>query len=240
MAEQVKLDPQTFDRLRTLTTATVTMQLLKRGIRRVAMSGVKPLIKGQGVTVGEAFTLRFLPMREDLSGPEVLGAPDYAPRSAIEACPAGAILTIEARGITTTGTIGDILAARLKKRGVTAVVCDGAIRDEIGVLAVGLPIWCMGAAAPASITELSGGGMQEPIGCGAVAVIPGDVLICDDDGVVCIPRKLADEVARDAVEQDRFEQWVQARIEEGRSTIGLYPPNAETRAEYEAWRDAKA
>jgi regulator of RNase E activity RraA len=235
MTTTIELDPSTLERLRGLTTATVTMQLLKRGIRRVALSGVKPLLKGQGVTVGEAYTLRFLPMREDLSEVSVLASPDYAPRKAIEDCPAGSILTIEARGIETTGTIGDILAARLKKRGVAALVCDGAIRDEIGVVAVGLPIWCMGAAAPASITELSGGGLQEPIGCGGVAIIPGDVLICDDDGVVCIPRHLADEVARDGVEQDRFEVWVQARIEEGRSTIGLYPPSAETRAEYEAW-----
>lgn len=235
MATAIELDPKTLDRLRGLTTATVTMQLLKRGIRRVALAGVRPLTRGHGVIAGEAYTLRFLPMREDLSDVSVLGSPDYAPRQAIEGCPAGAILTIEARGIATTGTIGDILAARLKHRGVTAVVCDGAIRDEIGVLQVGLPIWCMGAAAPASITELSGGGLQEPIACGGVAIIPGDVLVCDDDGVVCIPRHLADEVARDGVEQDRFEQWVQARIEEGRSTIGLYPPSPETRAEYEAW-----
>ena len=228
------LDPQTLDRLRTVTTATVTMQLLKRGIRRVALSGVKPLTKQHGVVVGEAYTLRFLPMREDLADVSVLGSPDYAPRTAIEDCPEGAILTVEARGIATTGVIGDILAARLKTRGVTAVVCDGAIRDEIGVVAVGLPIWCLGAAAPASITELCGGGLQEPISCGDVAIIPGDVLICDDDGVVCIPRGLADDVARDAVAQERFERWVQGRIDEGRSTIGLYPPNEETRAEYEA------
>jgi len=240
MSDVQPLDPQTLDRLRRVTTATVTMQLLKRGIRQVALAGVKPLVKKHGVVVGEAYTLRFLPMREDLSQVSVLGDPDYAPRRAIEECPAGTILTIEARGITTTGTIGDILAARLKKRGVTALVCDGAIRDEIGVLEVDLPIWCMGAAAPASITELSGGGLNEPIACGGVAVIPGDVLICDDDGVVCIPRNLADEVARDAVEQDAFERWVQDRIEEGRSTIGLYPPSAETRAEYEAWKEKQS
>ncbi|EDP66647.1 Dimethylmenaquinone methyltransferase [alpha proteobacterium BAL199] len=231
---------QTMDRLRAVGTATVSMQLLKRGLRRTSIAGVKPLTPGQGCVVGEAYTLRFLPLREDLSDPSILGAPGYGPRAAIEECPPGAILAVEARGISTTGSLGDILAARLAKRGVAAVVADGAVRDGVGVTATGLPIWCLGTAAPASLTEMSGGGVQGPIACGNVTIFPGDILVCDGDGVVVVPRKLAHEVAADAVEQDRFERWVQARVEEGRPTIGLYPPNPETKAEYDAWKASGA
>lgn len=227
---------ETYERLRAVGTATVSMQLLKRGIRHHAVAGVKPLAPDQGCVVGPAYTLRFLPLREDLSDPSVLGAPGYGPRVAIEECPPGAILAVEARGIATTGTLGDILAARLAKRGVAAVVADGAVRDGKGVTGTGLPIWCLGAAAPASITELSGGAVQGPIACGNVTIFPGDVLVCDSDGVVVVPAAIAEQVAVDAVEQDRFERWVQARVEEGRATIGLYPPNPATKAEYEAWK----
>lgn len=231
---------ETFERLRAVGTATVSMQLLKRGLRRHAIAGVKPLAEGQGCIVGEAYTLRFLPLREDLSDPSVLGAPGYGPRVAIEECPPGAILVVEARGVATTGTLGDILAARLAKRRVAAVVADGAVRDGEGVKATGLAIWCLGSAAPASITELSGGGVQGPVACGGVTILPGDVLVCDGDGVVVVPAKLADAVAADAVEQDHFERWVQARVQEGRPTIGLYPPDAGTKAEYEAWKASGA
>lgn len=230
----------TIARLRAVGTATVSMQLLKRGLRRTAIAGVKPLAPGQGCVVGPAYTLRFLPLREDLSDPSVLGAPGYGPRVAIEECPPGAILAVEARGVATTGTLGDILAARLAMRGVAAVVADGAVRDGKGVAATGLPVWSLGTAAPASITELSGGAVQGPIACGNVTIFPGDLLVCDCDGVVVVPAGIADAVASDAVEQDRFERWVQARVEEGRPTIGLYPPNPETRAEYEAWKASGA
>jgi len=227
---------ETYARLRAVGTATVSMQLLKRGLRRTSIAGVKPLCPDQGCVVGPAYTLRFLPLREDLSDPSVLGAPGYGPRVAIEECPPGAIMAVEARGISTTGTLGDILAARLAKRGVAAVVADGAVRDAVGMRATGLPVWSLGTAAPASITELSGGAVQGPIACGNVTIFPGDVLVCDADGVVVVPAGIAAEVAVDAVEQDRFERWVQARVEEGRATIGLYPPNPETKAEYEAWK----
>ncbi len=226
----------TLDKLRAVGTATVSMQLLKRGLRHVSIAGVKPLRPDQGCVVGPAYTLRFLPLREDLSDPAVLGARGYGPRVAIEECPPGSVMVVEARGIATTGTIGDILTARLAKRGVAAMVVDGAVRDGAGVSATGFDVWCLGASPPASITQLSGGDVQIPVACGDVTVFPGDILVCDGDGAVVVPVRLADEVADDAVEQDRFERWVQARVEEGRATIGLYPPNAETRVEYEAWK----
>jgi regulator of RNase E activity RraA len=227
---------QTLAKLRAVGTATVSMQLLKRGLRHVSIHGVKPLRPDQGCIVGPAYTLRFLPLREDLSDPSVLGAPGYGPRVAIEQCPQGAIMVVEARGIASTGTIGDILTARLAKRGVAAMVVDGSVRDGAGVAATGFAVWCLGSAPPASITELSGGDVQIPVACGNVTVFPGDIVVCDGDGAVVVPAKLADDIADDGVEQDRFERWVQARVEEGRPTIGLYPPNAETKAEYEAWK----
>ncbi len=234
------MDSSVLETLRGVTTATVTMQLLKRGIRRSAMEGVGPLSPGGARIVGVAYTLRYIPMREDLATAQVLGAPDYAPRVAIEDCPPGAILTIDARSEVDCGVIGDILAERLKQRGVAAVVTDGAVRDAVGVTATGLPVWCAGAAAPASITAHAGGDLQRPIGCGQVAVIPGDVLVCDDDGVAVVPQALAAEVARDGEEQERLEAWIQARVAEGRPTSGLYPPNEATRAEYEAFRKGDA
>ena len=234
------MDAAVLETLRGVTTATVTMQLLKRGIRRTAMAGVSPLTPGGERVVGVAYTLRYIPMREDLANAKVLGAPDYAPRVAIEDCPPGAILTIDARSDADCGVIGDILAERLKQRGVAAVVTDGAVRDAVGVAGTGLAVWCAGAAAPASITTHAGGDLQSPIGCGDVAVIPGDVLVCDDDGVAVIPQALAAEVARDGAEQERLEAWIQARIAEGRPTAGLYPPNEVTLAEYEAFRKGQS
>lgn len=227
-------------KLRQTGTATVSMQLLKRGLRHTSVHGVKPLSGSGGCIVGLAYTLRFLPLREDLSDPAVLGAPGYGPRVAIEECPPGAVMIVEARGVTSTGTIGDILSARLAKRGVAGLVVDGAVRDAKGVAETGLPVWCLGAAPPASLTELSGGPVQGPIACGNVTVYPGDIVVCDDDGAVVVPAALAADIADDAIEQDRFERWVQDRVEEGRPTIGLYPPNAETRAEYEAWKASAA
>lgn len=200
------------------------------------MDGVAPLSAGQDRIVGEAYTLRFIPMREDLAAPEVLARPDYAPRAVIEKIPEGAILAVDCMGVTKCGSIGDILASRLRKRGIAGVVTDGSVRDRAGVTASGMPTWCAGVAAPPTIADICGGDMDCPIGCGGVAVIPGDILVCDDDGVVVIPRAMAEEVASGAVEQERFEAWVLERVEEGRSSIGLYPPNEETRAEYEAWK----
>ncbi len=229
------MEQNIIDQLKEITTATATMQLLRRGIRRCGMAGVRPLRPGQGRIVGEAYTLRLIPWREDLSTPAVMSAPDSAPRAAIEEVPAGAILIVDARGVTTAGTVGDILITRLLQKGVAAFVTDGAVRDGEGVIKTGFPVWLGGVAAPSSMNEHAAGDRQVPIGCGGVAVIPGDVLVCDEDGVVVIPRALAAEVARDGLEEERLEAWIQERVEEGRAIPGLYPPNEKTLAEYEAW-----
>lgn len=233
------LAADTLATLARITTATVTMQLLKRGLRNVFMAGAKRLAAGGPRLVGEAYTLRFIPMREDLSRPEVLGDPQYPPRKAIEEVPAGQVLVIDCREDTTAGAVGDILVTRLRKRGVAGVVTDGPVRDAEGVAAVGLPIFCAGAAAPASLNRHFGADVQRPIACGGVAVFPGDVVVGDGDGVVVIPRHLADEVARDGAEQELLEEFLLLKVAEGRPTIGTYPPSAETRREYEAWKAAR-
>lgn len=224
------------DQLRGVTTATIALQLLKRGLRAVAMRGPMPLVAGPGIRlVGPAFTLRYVPMREDLSTPEKLGRADNAGRRAMEETPPGAVLVIDARGETGCGVMGDILALRLKMRGVAGIVTDGAVRDAEGLAAIGLPCWCAGAAAPASIGGHYAADMGAVIGCGGVAVVPGDIVVADGDGAVVIPQALAGEVARDGAEQERLERFIHRRIAGGRPLPGNYPPNEETLAAYRAW-----
>ncbi len=230
------LDAATLEALRGVTTATLTMQLLKRGLRRVAMAGPVALDAAAPRLVGEAFTLRFIPAREDISTPESYAAPNSL-REALERVPAGRVVVIEARGEQGCATLGDILVARLKAKGAAGAVTDGALRDVAEIARVGLPVFAAGRAAPPSISGLHFAGWEVPIGCGGVAVLPGDVVVGDGDGGVVVPRALAPEVARDAVEQERFERFVQLRIAAGASVVGLYPPSEETLAQDQRWLD---
>lgn len=230
------LAAETLAKLRDISTATASMQLLKRGIRNVFMAGPRPLRPETPRLVGEAYTLRFIPMREDLSRIEVLGDPEYAPRKVIEATPQGEVLVIDGRGVSTAGTVGDILVARLKERGVAGLVTDGAVRDGAEVAHIDFPVFCVGSAAPASLNEHFGADHDCPIGCGGVAVMPGDVIVADDDGVVVIPRAFADGVAADGFEQELLEGFLKSRIESGHPVVGTYPPNEETRRAYDDWR----
>lgn len=229
----MSLDPQRRATLATLSTATITTVLLKKGLRNVWLRGTRPLQPGQGRLVGRAFTLRFIPAREDLATPASWASPKST-RAAIEAMPAGCIAVVDAMGITDAGIFGDILCARMQKRGVTALITDGVVRDVAGVIGTGLPVWCSGAAAPPSVAGLTFVNWQEPIGCGGVAVFPDDLIVVDDDGAVVIPAALLDEVVAEAVEQERLESWIMGEVEQGVPLPGLYPPNAETKARYEA------
>lgn len=216
-----------------VSTATLTTVLLKKGLRNVWIRGSKPLRAGQPRRVGRAFTLRFIPAREDLATPESWARP-ISTRAAIEAMPSGCIVVADAMGVTDAGIFGDILCARMRKRGVAALVTDGVMRDAAGVLATGLPVWSRGVAAPPSVAGLTFVNWREPIGCGGVAVLPDDVIVVDDDGAVVIPAALVDEVLRTAPEQERLEAWIMDEVERGAALPGLYPPNDETRARYEA------
>ena len=223
--------PPDFSCLAKISTATLTTVLLKKGLRNVFMRGTKPLAPTQARVVGPAFTLRFVPAREDLATPASWASP-ISTRAAIEAMPEGCIALVDAMGVSDAGIFGDILCARMKQRGVGALVTDGAVRDLQGVLGTGLPVWCRGAAAPPSVAGLTFVGWQEPVGCGGVAVFPADTVVADGDGAVVIPQALLGEVLAEAGEQERMEDWIMREVEKGAALPGLYPMNAETKARY--------
>lgn len=224
-------DAEIKDVLSQVTTATITTILLKKGLRNVWLRGTRPLRPGQPRLVGRAFTLRFVPAREDLATPESWSSP-RSTRAAIEAMPEGCIAVVDAMGVTDAGIFGDILCARMHKRGVTALITDGVVRDVAGVLGTNLPVWCQGAAAPPSVAGLTFVGWQEPIACGGVAVYPDDIIVVDEDGAVLIPAALIDHVLATAPEQERLEGWIMRQVEAGAALPGLYPPNEENKARY--------
>ena len=230
------LDRHVIDTLSGVSTATLTTILLRKGLRNVWLRGTRPLRQGQPRIVGQAFTLRFVPAREDLATVESWSSP-RSTRAAIEDMPEGCVAVADSMQTTDAGIFGDILCARLVKRGVAGLVTDGVVRDLEGVLATGLPVWCQGCAAPPSVAGLTFVNWQEPIGCGGVAVFPNDVIVTDMDGAVVIPQALVDEVVTAAPEQERLEAWIVKEVEKGLPLPGLYPPNAETRARYEADRE---
>ncbi len=222
--------------LKKASSATLTTVLFKRGLRNVFIQGVFLLNKDAPRMVGEAYTLRYIPAREDL---DQLGAFDgrgHPQREAIEACPPGQVLVMDARRDAAAATGGDILMTRLMVRGVAGVVTDGGLRDSPTIEKLAWPAYCGARSAPLNLVRHHAVESQVPIGCGGVAVYPGDVVVGDAEGVVVIPAKMADEVAKEAEAQTEFEDWVEAKVKEGRSIFGLYPPNAETRAEFEAFR----
>ncbi len=200
------LAPETLERLKQASTATLTTQLFKRGLRNVCVQNVRRLSHAGTNLVGEAFTLRYIPAREDLDQVSVFDDPEHPQRKAIETVPPGQVLVMDCRGETRAASAGNILVTRLRVRGAAGVVTDGCPRDSM---------------------EIAGGG---------VAVYPGDVMVGDGEGVVVLPRHLADEVARDAAEQELLEIFLLQEIEQGRSLPGTYPPNAETLARYREWR----
>ena len=226
---------QSYAILQQVSTPTLTTVLLKKGLRNIWIRGARPLASASTRIVGPAFTLNFIPAREDLATPEAWASPTST-RAALEAAPPGAIVVANALGVTDAGIFGDILCARMVKRGLTGLVTDGMVRDIAGVLASGLPVWAQGYAAPPSVAGLIFTGWNLPIGCGGVGVFPGDTIVADADGAVVIPAAMVDEVAGLAQEQERLEEWILREVEKGVALPGLYPPNAETRARYERER----
>jgi regulator of RNase E activity RraA len=226
------LTPAIRDALAGVTTATLTTVLLKKGLRKTWMTGPRPLRTGQARVVGPAFTLRFIPAREDLATPESWANP-RSTRGAIEAMPEGVVVVAGTEGVTEAGIFGDILCARMAKKGVAALVTEGAVRDAAGVRGTSLPVWCASEAAPPSVAALTFVNWEEPVGCGGVAVYPGDVVVADDDGAVLIPQALVEAVTREAESQEKLEGWIMREVEKGVPLPGLYPPNAETKARYE-------
>jgi len=222
--------------LRPVTTATLTTVLLKKGLRNVWIRGAFELGPSGERVIAQAFTLRFVPAREDLATPESWASP-ISTRAAIESMPAGCIAVVDAAGgVMDAGIFGDILCARMAKRGVAALVTDGVLRDIEGVRRTGLRVFAQGVAAPPSVAGLTFVGWEQPIGCGGVAIFPGDLIVADQDGAVVVPQALVPAVVPLAVEQERFEGWVMGEVGRGMPLPGLYPPDAETKARYEAQR----
>jgi regulator of RNase E activity RraA len=231
---------ETIDRLELVSTATLTTQLFKRGLRNAFMQGVRPLGRYHGNLVGPAFTLRNIPAREDVDNVGVFSNPEHPQRKAIEITPEGHVLVIDCRGDTRAACAGEILITRLMMRGVAGLVGDGGIRDAgpIGDMAQ-FPVFCAGPSAPLNLAQHHAVESNVPIGCGGVAVYPDDVIVGDRDGVAVIPRAMADEVAHDAAEQEELEEFLLQRVAGGAALAGTYPPNDATRSAFETWRKAR-
>jgi regulator of RNase E activity RraA len=226
----------TLETLKTVSTATLTSLLYKRGFRNVFIQGARPLKPGQRLA-GPAYTLRYIPSREDLDGIETFRDPRHPQRVAVEEIPPGAVLVMDCRGDVSVASAGSILATRMQVRGAAGIVTDGGLRDASGIARLDMPAWCSGASAPTNLIRHHALDLNAPIGCGGVPVYPGDIMVGDDDGVVCIPAHLAEEIARDALEMERFEDFVLEQVAGGASIIGLYPATApETLPLYVAWR----
>ncbi len=221
--------------LRSVSTASITGVLSKLGYNNAWIRGAFPLVSAEQRLVGPAFTMRFIPRREDLINPAG-SRPGVSTRTATEAMSSGEIAVVDAMGVTDAGVIGDIVALRMRKRGVAGLVSDGVIRDRAGVLESGLPVWCQGVAAPSPPASLSFIGWQEPIACGGVAVLPGEMIVADGDGAVVIPGPALEQVLEQAPELERMEAWIVSQVEQGAELPGLYPMNEENRARYLASR----
>jgi regulator of RNase E activity RraA len=227
-------------RLATVSVATITTALFKRGLRNQFIQDVHPLNAARANMVGEAFTLRYIPAREDLNPIGVFRDRAHPQRKAIEECPQGAVLVIDSRKDARAASAGSILVARLLQRGCAGVVTDGGLRDSPGIAKLAIPAYHQRPASPTNLTRHQAIDIDVPIGCGDAPVFPGDVIVGDAEGVVVIPAHLADEIAAEAVEMTAFEDFVTEEVAKGRSILGLYPatdPQAER--DFAAWRKAK-
>ena len=236
----MELSDLTRERLRHVSTATLCTQLFKRGFRNVYIQGIKRLTSpGGGNLVGPAFTMRSIPAREDIDQISAFDNPDHPQRKAIESVPPGHVLVLDCRQEKRVASGGQILTTRLKVRGAAGLVSDGPVRDSHEIAKMDFPVFCAGGSAPLNLLYHHAIDQNIPIGCGGVAVYPGDVIVGDEEGVVVIPRHLADEVAEQAVEQEKMEAFILERVQNGAKLAGTYPPNEETKAAFAEWRKAK-
>ena len=231
---------ETRAQLAAVSTATLCTALFKRGLRNQFIQDVRPLNPTLPNMVGESFTLRYIPAREDLNPITVFQNRAHPQRKAVEECPPGAVLVIDSRKDARAASAGSILVSRLMKRGVAGVVTDGGFRDSPEIAKLSIPAYHNRPSAPTNLTLHQAIDINVPIGCGDVAVFPGDVVVGDAEGVVVIPAHLADEVSLEAVEMTAFEDFVTEEVMKGRSILGLYPATDEqTRADFAAWRRLK-
>src|SRR5712692_4218643 len=235
-----KLSDATRSKLKTISTATVATALFKRGFRTQCIQDVHPLGTDQPTLVGEAFTLRYMPAREDLNKLEVFRDRSHPQRKAVEDCPPGAVLVMDSRKDARAASAGAILVTRLMQRGVAGVVTDGGFRDSAEIAKLGFPAYHQRPSAPTNLTLHQAIDIDVPIGCGDAPVFPGDTILGDGDGVVVIPASLVDEIAEEAFEMTAFEDFVAEQVSMGYGIYGLYPPTSErTLADFAAWRKMK-
>ena len=233
----MSLNPRTREQLMAVSTATLCTALFKRGLRNQFIQDVRPLNPGLPNMVGPAYTLRYIPAREDLNPIGVFQNPDHPQRVAVAQCPPGAVMVFDSRKDARAASAGGILVARLMQRGVAGVVTDGGFRDSPEIARDPMPAYHQRPSAPTNLTLHQALDLNVPIGCGDVAVWPGDIVVGDAEGVVVVPAHLADEVAAEALEMTVFEDFVQEKVMQGRAVIGLYPPTLEaSRTEFAAWR----
>ena len=229
------MDSRTLALLEQASTATIRTQLLARGLRNTYLHGLKPLNPRLRMA-GEAFTLRYIPAREDLDTLDVFQDYDHPQRRAIESVGPGQVLVMDCRGQGRAASAGGILATRLQVRGAAGLVTDGTLRDTPDIARIAMPTYAQGPSPLTNLAQHHAVDLNVPIGCAEVPVYPGDIMVGDAEGVVCVPRHLAAEVAEAAAEQEELERFIQREIEDGRPLRGTYPPDSETRARYEVER----
>lgn len=231
----------TVNKFKQVSTATIATSLFKRGFRNQYIQGVLPLKTGKPIMVGRAYTLRYIPAREDLNPIEVFRNPKHLQRVAVEECPVGYVLVIDSRKDARAASAGSILITRLMKRGVAGIVTDGGFRDSSEIAELNFPSFHQFPSAPTNITLHQAIAINEPIGCGDVAVFAGDFVVGDDDGVMVVPQNIADEVAEECIQMTHFEAFVLEKVNKGESIIGLYPAtDQKTLEDFEAWAKNKS
>lgn len=227
----------TREKLKKVSTATVATYLFKRGLKNQFIQDVYPLEKGKPTMVGEAFTLRYIPAREDLNPIQIFEDRNHPQRVAVETCPVGAVMVIDSRKDARAASAGSILVSRLMVRGVAGIVTDGGFRDSAEIAILEIPAYHNRPSAPTNLTLHQAIDINVPIGCGDAAVFPNDIILGDDDGVMVIPAHLADEVAEEAERMTLFEDFVTEKVLEGHTIIGLYPPtDPKVKAGFEEWK----
>lgn len=233
------MNHETHEVLKRTSTASIATLLFKRGLRNQFIQGVSRLNAAGDRMVGPVYTLRYIPAREDLNPITVFQDPGHPQRRAVEEIPEGHVLVMDCRQDASAASAGSILATRLQYRGCAGIVTDGGLRDADEVGALDMPSFCARPSAPTNLTKHQALELNVPIGCGTVAVFPGDIAVGDGDGVIIIPAGLAEEIASEAAGMEAYEAWVIGQVKAGASIIGLYPMNEETRARYEADRERK-
>lgn len=234
-----ELKPETREKLMHVSVATLATALFKRGLRNQTIQDVRPVRARGRNMVGPAYTLRYIPAREDLNQLDVFRNPEHPQRKAVEVCPPGAVLVMDSRKDPRAASAGDILVTRLQMRGVAGVVTDGGFRDAMKIAELDIPAYHNRPSSPTNLTRHQALDLDVPIGCGDVPVFPGDVVVGDDESVIVIPAHLADAVAEEAREMTAYEDFVAEQVKAGATIVGLYPPTDEANLEkFAAWRKA--